>query len=131
MSPRTSGMHNKTVESLNLQMASKNEIICVVVTITSKINIINKGVYFLISKLHSILAVANLLAHNNKSQICYCSQISLQSDAVNCSFSDNLTPLWVTLILLAIVATWQINRATILDPRVGGRLKFVKKNKDI
>ena len=39
-----------------------------------------------ISKLHSILAVANLLAHNNKSQICYCSQISLQSAAV--SFSD-------------------------------------------
>ena len=28
---------------------------------------------FAISKLHSILAVANLLAHNNKSQICYCS----------------------------------------------------------
>ena len=43
-------------------------------------------------KLHSILAVANLLAHNNKSQICYCVQISLQSAAVNCSFfwqSDN------------------------------------------
>ena len=32
-----------------------------------------------ISKLNSILAVANLLAHNNKSQICYCGQISLQS----------------------------------------------------
>ena len=30
--------------------------------------------------------VANLLAHNNKSQICYCGQISLQSAAVN--FSD-------------------------------------------
>ena len=42
-----------------------------------------------ILKLHSILAVANLLAHNNKSQICYCGQISLQSAAVtNCSFSD-------------------------------------------
>ena len=40
------------------------------------------------SKLHSISAVANLLAHNNKSQICYCGQISLQSAAVNCSFSD-------------------------------------------
>ena len=33
-------------------------------------------VYFPISKLQSILAVANLLAHNNKSQICYCGQIS-------------------------------------------------------
>ena len=80
-------------------MVSKNEIICVVATITSKINGTPKGVYFLISKLHSILAVANLLAHNNKSQICYCSQISLQSDVVNCSFSDSLTPLGVTLIL--------------------------------
>ena len=56
-----------------------------------------------ILKLHSILAVANLLAHNNKSQICYCGQISLQSAAVNCSYSDNLTPLGVTFILLAMV----------------------------
>ena len=32
---------------------------------------------------------ANLLAHNNKSQICYCGQISLQSAAVNCSFPDS------------------------------------------
>ena len=57
-------------------------------TINSKINGTSKGVYFSISKLHSILAVANLLAHNNISQICYCDQISLQSAAVNCSFSD-------------------------------------------
>ena len=56
--------------------------------IASKINVTPKGVYLPISKLHSILAVANLLAHNNKSQICYCGQISLQSAAVNCSFSD-------------------------------------------
>ena len=47
-----------------------------------------KGVCLPISKLHSILAVANLLAHNNKSQICYCGQISLQSAAVKSSFSD-------------------------------------------
>ena len=47
-----------------------------------------KGVYLPISKLHSTLSVANLLAHNNKSQICYCGQISLQSAAVNCSFYD-------------------------------------------
>ena len=32
---------------------------------------------------NSILAEANLLAHNNISQICYCFQISLQSAAVN------------------------------------------------
>ena len=31
-----------------------------------------KSVYLPISKVHTILAVANLLAHNNKSQICYC-----------------------------------------------------------
>ena len=63
----------------------------------------SKDDYYLpISKLHFILAVANLLAHNNKSQICYCGQISLQSVAVNCSFSDNLTPLGVTFIFLAM-----------------------------
>ena len=56
--------------------------------IASKINGTPKGVYLPISKLHSILAEANLLAHNNKSPICYCGQISLQSAAVNCSFSD-------------------------------------------
>ena len=51
-----------------------------------------KNVYLSISKLHSILAVANLLAHSNMSQICYCDQISLQSAAViNCIFSDDLT----------------------------------------
>ena len=61
-------------------------------TIASKINGTPKGVS--ISKLHSILAVANLLAHNNKSQICYCGQISLQSAAVNCNF---LTPLGGTI----------------------------------
>ena len=54
-----------------------------VCTIGSRINGTPKGVYLPISKLHSILAVANLLAHNNKSQICYCGQISLQSAAVN------------------------------------------------
>ena len=50
-----------------------------------------KGVHWPISKLHSILAVANLLAHNNISQIYYWDQISLQSAAVNCSFSDKHT----------------------------------------
>ena len=41
-----------------------------------------KGVCLPIPKLHSILAAANLLAHNNISQICYCGQISLQSALV-------------------------------------------------
>ena len=57
-------------------------------TITSKINDTSNGVYLPISKLYSILAVANLLAHNNVSQICYCGQISLQSAAVNSRFSS-------------------------------------------
>ena len=69
----------------------------------SKITGTPKGIHLPISKLHSILAEANLLAHNNKSQICYCDQISFQSAAVNCSFSENLTPLGVPFILLAIV----------------------------
>ena len=50
-----------------------------VCTIASKINDTLKGVYLPISKLHSILSVANLLARNNISQNCYCGQISLQS----------------------------------------------------
>ena len=53
-----------------------------------------QGVYLPISKLHSILAVANLFAHNNNmSQICYCGHISLQSAAVDCSFSESLKQL--------------------------------------
>ena len=55
-----------------------------------------QGDYFPISKLHSILAVANLLTQNNISQICCYSQISF---TVNCSFSDNLIPSRVTFIL--------------------------------
>ena len=45
-------------------------------SISSKINGTPKGVYLPISKLHSILVVANELAHNNISQICNCGQIS-------------------------------------------------------
>ena len=66
--------------------------------IASKINGTSKGVYLPVSKLRSILAVANSLAQNNIRQICYCCQISLQSAAVNCSFSENLTPLGVPFI---------------------------------
>ena len=47
-----------------------------------KINVTPRGVYLPISKIHSTLFIVNLLAHNNISQICYCSQISLQSAAV-------------------------------------------------
>ena len=54
--------------------------------IASKINGTPKDVYLPVSKLHSILTVANLLVHNNISKICYCGQISLQSAAVNCIF---------------------------------------------
>ena len=59
-------------------------------TVASKINVTPKVVYFSISKQHSILNLVNLLAHNNISQICYCGQISSQSAAVNCSFSDTI-----------------------------------------
>ena len=59
-------------------------------TIASKINGTPKAVHLPISKLQSILAITNLLTHNNISQICYCGQISLLSAAVNCSFSDNI-----------------------------------------
>ena len=45
----------------------------------------SQGVYLPISKLHLILAVANLL-HNNISQICYFGQISLQSAALTAVF---------------------------------------------
>ena len=62
-----------------------------------------KGVYDPILNVHSILAITNLLAHNNISQICYCGQILLQCAAVNCNFSDFLTPLRVAFILLAMV----------------------------
>ena len=73
--------------------------ICVYVSfIASKINVTLIVVYLPISKQQSILAVANLLAHNNKSQICYCGQILLQRAAVNCSFSDNPKPFGVTFI---------------------------------
>ena len=69
----------------------------------SKTNVTPKGVYLPISMLHSTLAVVNLLAHDYISQICYCGQISLQSAAVNCSFSDNLTSLGGNVYLLAMV----------------------------
>ena len=58
---------------------SKINIICI---IASKINVTPKSVYLPISKLHSILPRAILLAlavaNNNISQICYCGQILLQ-----------------------------------------------------
>ena len=57
-----------------------------------------------ISKLHSILADTNLLAHNNRGQICYWSQISLQSDPVICSFSNSLISFGVPFILLAMLS---------------------------
>ena len=67
-------------------------ILCQKGIIASKINVTSEGIYLPISMVHLILALANLLAHNNIGQICYCGQISLQSAAVNCSFCDNLTP---------------------------------------
>ena len=98
----------KVTQQAKSMRAEVETVICRECTIASKIKVTPKGVYLPISKLHSILAIANLLAHNNKSQICYCGQISLQSAAVNCSFSDNLTPLGVTFILLAMVQVYNV-----------------------
>ena len=51
------------------------------------INFIHKFMYAdIYVSMKNKFSVANLLAHNNISQICYCGQISLQSAAVNCSF---------------------------------------------
>ena len=64
----------------------------------------NVFVHLHISKLHSIILVANLLAHNYVSrQICYYVQISLHCAVVNCSFSGNPIPLGETFIWLAMV----------------------------
>ena len=63
-------------------------------TIASKIYVTPESVYLPISRLHSILAEANLLAHNNISQICYCGQNSLQSAAVVTSVFLTIWHLW-------------------------------------
>ena len=55
--------------------------------------------YLPISKLHSILAVANLLAHDNISQICYCSQIHYKDQQLTAVL---LTTMGVLFILLAM-----------------------------
>ena len=44
------------------------------------------------------IVIPKIHANDNISQICYGGQISSQSNAVNCSFSDNLTPLRPTII---------------------------------
>ena len=62
-----------------------------------------KSDYLPISKLYSILAVANLPAHNNISPICYCVQINANTECCrfNCSFSVNLKLLGVDNIYFA------------------------------
>ena len=63
-------------------------------------NVTPKGVYVPISKLHSILAVANLLARNNMSQICYCGTNNYRVLKLTAVY---LTPLGVTFVLLVRV----------------------------
>ena len=65
-----------------------------------------------------ILAVANLLAHNNTSQICYLSQISLQSVAV---FPDTLE---VISILLAMVHVNASNLHKIVDTYASKKIEL-------
>ena len=79
---------DSTALKMDFNYGSENEY-C---TIASKINGTRRGVYLPISKLHSILAVANLLAHNNISQICYCGQNAFISNFLYCRLYNNLTP---------------------------------------
>ena len=65
-------------------------------TISSKINGTPKGVYLPNSKLNSILAVSNILAHNNRSKFA--------TAKIECSFEMGKSiPLGVTFILLVLV----------------------------
>ena len=69
-------------------------------TINSKINGTPKGVYMPISKLHSILAVANLLAYNNV----WLRASKLATTKKECSFEmGKLTPFGVLFNLLLTV----------------------------
>ena len=74
----------------------------VLCTIASKINGTPKWCLLahFEATLDAILAVANLLAHNNKCQICYCGQISLQMLQLT---ADLPTPLGLAFILLAML----------------------------
>ena len=53
--------------------------------VNSKINSTPKGVYLLISKIHSILSVANLLADNNL-WLCYYMCKKFATAKIECSF---------------------------------------------
>ena len=71
--------------------------------IGSKINGNPKGVYVPISKVHSILVLANQLAQNNL-WFCYCGQVnSLQLKSSVASKWERETPLGVPFILLFMV----------------------------
>ena len=56
-------------------------------TIASEINGTSKGVYVPISKLHSILVIANLLAHNNL-WLCYYGPVN------SLRLKSNVTSIW-------------------------------------
>ena len=61
-----------------------------------------KGVYLPISKLHSILAVANLLVHNNKTINNYYMQVNSLRLKLSLAMGKQ-TPLGVPFILLLMV----------------------------
>ena len=72
-------------------------------TYQHQINGTRIGVYLPISKLHSILAVANLLAHNNL-WLCYYEQVnSVRLKSSVASKWESKKPLRVTFILLLMV----------------------------
>ena len=68
-----------------------------------------KGTYLSISKLHSILAVANLLAHNKKIKFVTAVKFHYRVLQLTAVFSDYLTPLGVPFILLAMVPVKALN----------------------
>ena len=77
-------------------------------TVNSKIFVTPKVFNLPITKLHSILAVSNLLAYNNFMVTLLCAS-KFATTKIECSFEmDRLTPLWVPVILLLTVPTQAI-----------------------
>ena len=71
-------------------------------TIASKINVTPKCLCLPISKLHPILAVVNLLAHNNINKLLWASKFTTAK--IECSFRNvQVNTFWVPFILLLMV----------------------------
>ena len=71
--------------------------------INNKINGALKSVYLPISKLHSILTVANLLAHNNL-WFCFYVQVNSGRGKIECSFEMGKQTAWRVAFILMLLA---------------------------